>query len=276
MSIENMQDNQLKTEVKNFWDQASCGEIYASGQTAKEYYDAHGKARYELEPYIISFARFYEGYNKDILEIGTGMGADLMEWAKSGPKSLTGIDLTVRSVEHTRRRLTTYGFQAAIEMADAENLPYDNESFDLVYSWGVLHHSPDTPTAINEVYRVLRNGGVAKIMIYHKYSLVGYLLWIRYALLNGKFTRGLDDIYWHHLESPGTKAYTMKQTQQMFAKFTDVKLSSQLSFGELLQGNVGQRHQGLLLTIAKRIWPRTLLKIIFRNHGGLLLIEAQK
>lgn len=271
-----MQDNHLKTEVKNFWNKTSCGESYASGQTDKEYYDAQSKARYELEPYIISFAKFYEGYNKDILEIGIGMGADFIEWAKSRPRSLTGIDLTARSVEHTQKRLKIYGFQAAIETADAENLPYDNESFDLVYSWGVLHHSPDTPKAIDEVYRVLRHGGLAKIMIYHKYSLIGYLLWIRYALLKGKFTRSLDDVYWHHLESPGTKAYTTQQTRQMFAKFADIKLSLQLSFGELLQGNVGQRHQGLLLTIAKRIWPRTLIKKIFQNHGGMLLIEAQK
>ena len=204
------------------------------------------------------------------------MGADFIEWAKSSPKSLTGIDLTPRAVEHTKKRLAIYGFQANVEVADAENLPYSDNSFDLVYSWGVLHHSPDTSKAIKEVYRVLRPNGVARIMLYHKYSLIGYLLWIRYGLLEGKLFRKLDEIYARHLESPGTKAYTLSQVKLIFADFSELNVHSQLSFGELLQGSVGQRHQGLLLKIAKKLWPRALIKIIFKNHGGQLLIEAKK
>ena len=213
-------ENQLKKKVKDFWEEGSCGEIYASGESELEYYEAHRNARYKLEPYIPEFAKFSEGYNKDILEIGVGMGADHIEWAKSSPHSLTGIDLTSRAVEHTQNRLRVYHLHSDVKVGDAEQLPFNNETFDIVYSWGVLHHSPDTGKAIDEVYRVLRKGGVARIMIYHKYSMIGYLLWTRYALLKGKPFQSLTDIYAQHLESPGTKAYSLNEARELFKKFT--------------------------------------------------------
>lgn len=271
-----MSNSDLKTAVRDFWDELSCGEIYAVGETEREKYDTHSQARYALEPYIRDFARFAEGANRDVLEIGVGMGADHVEWAKAHPKSLTGIDLTPRAIEHTQQRLATYGLTSDVRVGDAEKLPFADNSFDMVYSWGVLHHSPDTPQAINEVYRVLRPGGVARIMIYHKYSLTGYMLWSRYGLLAGQPTRSLDDVYWHHMESPGTKAYSMQAARQMVANFATVDVRSLLSFSDLLQGAVGQRHQGFLLTVAKQLWPRPLIRTLLKNHGLMLLIEATK
>jgi ubiquinone/menaquinone biosynthesis C-methylase UbiE len=269
-------ENNLKANVKDFWDKKSCGEIYAVGQSYRDYYQSHGKARYELEPYIIDFANFHEGKDKDVLEIGVGMGADHIEWAKSKPKSLTGVDLTPKAVDHTKKRLSVYGLTSDVKVADAEKLPFDDDSFDLVYSWGVLHHSPNTPQAINEVYRVLRPGGIARIMIYHKYSLTGYMLWIRYGLFKGRLFRSLGDIYANHLESPGTKAYSQEEARKMVTLFSKVNIKIQLGFGDLLEGAVGQRHGRLLLSVAKRLWPRPLLKTLFKDHGLGLLIEACK
>ena len=271
-----MHNPDLKNDVKDFWNKESCGEIYSSGDSDEQYYTSQSKARYDLEPYITSFAKFGEGYDKDILEIGVGMGADHVEWARSKPKSLTGIDLTSRAVEHTKTRLKISGFCSDVRVADAETLPFDNDSFDLVYSWGVLHHSPNTSKAVDEVLRVLRPGGTARIMIYHRYSLIGYMLWVRYALLKGHPFKSLNDIYSNHLESPGTKAYTVQETQKIFSDFSQVDIKVQLSFADLLQGSAGQRHQGMFLTLARVIWPRTLLKTIFKNHGLMLLIEVEK
>jgi len=269
-------ESALKSEVKEFWNEKSCGERYAAGQSEKEYYESESKSRYELEPYIHDFAKFQEGKNKDVLEIGVGMGTDHAEWAKSSPKSLTGVDLTPRAIEHTKKRFALFGLTSDIREADAEQLPFDDNSFDLVYSWGVLHHSPNTPQAVKQVFRVLRPGGVTRIMIYHKYSLIGYMLWIRYGLLKGRPFKPLRDIYFNHLESPGTKAYSIEEARNMFSQFSKVDTKVQLSFGDLLEGAVGQRHRGILLSIAKRLWPRKLLRVIFKNHGLMLLIEAQK
>jgi ubiquinone/menaquinone biosynthesis C-methylase UbiE len=272
-----MQDEpHLKTDVQDFWNQQSCGEIYAVGQSDTEFYESESKNRYQLEHYILGFAKFNEGKGKDVVEIGVGMGADHVEWAKSCPKSLTGIDLTPRAIEHTKKRLALYGLESNIRVGDAENLSFEDNSFDIVYSWGVLHHSPDTPKAIDEVYRILRPGGTARIMIYQTYSLNGYMLWIRYGLLAGHPFRSLEDIYFHHLESPGTKAYTVNQAKEMCAKFSKVNTAVQLCSGDLLEGEVGQRHRGILLTVAKAIWPRWFFKAFFKNHGLFMLIEAQK
>jgi len=262
-----------KLAVRDFWNRQSCGEVYATGETLTAQLDAQALARYGLEPYIFEFARFDEGRGRDVLEIGVGMGADHLEWAKESPRSLAGVDLTPRAIELTRARLDAYGLSSTLECGDAEHLPFPDNSFDLVYSWGVLHHSPDTPRAIAEAYRVLRPGGVARVMIYHRRSITGYLLWLRYGMLAG---RGLDDVYARYLESPGTKAYTIDEAKRMFAQFENVSVRSQLSFGDLLQGAVGQRHDGTVLRIAKRLWPRALIRRALSRHGLMLLVEAEK
>ena len=269
-------ESALKSQVKEFWNEKSCGEIYVAGQSEKEYYELESKSRYRLEPYIHDFAKFQEGRNKDVLEIGVGMGTDHAEWAKSNPKSMVGVDLTLRAIEHTKKRFVLLGLTSGMAEADAEQLPFNDNSFDLVYSWGVLHHSPNTSQAIREILRVLRPGGVTRIMIYHKYSLTGYLLWIRYGLLTAHPFKSLNDIYFNYLESPGTKAFSVQETRHMFSQFSKVDTKVQLSFGDLLAGAVGQRHGGVLLSVAKRLWPRKLLSVLFKNHGLLLLIEAQK
>jgi ubiquinone/menaquinone biosynthesis C-methylase UbiE len=187
-----------KKQVRDFWNNASCGEeLYLKGET-KESYLAHAKKRYELEPEIKNFAAFDLYKEKKVLEIGVGLGAEHYQFAAAGA-DLYGIDLTERAVAHTEKRLALFDLKSKLKVADAEKLPYEDETFDLVYAWGVLHHSPNTAKAVSEVYRVLKKGGEAKIMIYHKYSLVGYMLWIRYAFLRFKPFTSLSEIYSNYL-----------------------------------------------------------------------------
>lgn len=268
--------NSLKNDVHDFWNKSSCGEIYGDVGSALNYYQSHAKKRYELEPYIQKFAEFSSGNDKAVLEIGVGMGADHIEWAKAKPKALFGIDLTERAIEHTRKRLAIYEMTSSLSTGDAEILAFKDATFDIVYSWGVLHHSPDTGKAISDVYRVLKPGGHTKIMIYYKYSLVGLMLWTRYAILKGKLLTPLREIYSKHLESPGTKAYSMKEAHKLFHEFSDIHMSVQLSFGDLLLGEVGQKHKGILLKIAKALYPRWLVRTLFFKFGLYLLIEARK
>jgi SAM-dependent methyltransferase len=264
-----------KTAVHDFWNEAACGEVYTSGTTLAEQLDAQAVARYELEPYLRPFARFREAAGRDVLEVGVGMGADHLELAKARPRRLCGVDLTERAIALTRTRLGFAGLTSDLRVADAEMLPFPDASFDLVYSYGVLHHSPDTARAVDEVARVLRPGGRARIMIYHKWSLVGLMLWARYGLLRGR-PLDLDAIYAAHLESPGTKAYTVAQARAMFARFREANVRPQLSFGDLLEGAVGQRHQGPILRLAKAVWPRRFISRMLPRFGLLLLIDAVK
>lgn len=271
-----MQNAISKDDVREYWNRNSCGEVMAVGENLDDGITNAARRRYQLEPYIGQFADFPSGQGRDVLEIGVGMGADHKEWARHGPHLLAGIDLTPRAIEFTERSLSIDGLSSLLQVGDAENLPFDDNMFDIVYSWGVLHHSPNTYAAVREVWRVLKPGGKAEVMIYHRWSIVGFMLWCRYALMAGKPWRGLTDIYSHHLESPGTKAYSSAQAAAMFADFATVQISVQLNHGDLLQGDVGQRHQGLLLAIAKAIWPRWLIRALFPRLGLYLLITAEK
>lgn len=268
-------DENVKQAVHGFWNQASCGEVSMRGESLRAQFEAQARLRYDVEPYLAPFARFHDGKGHDVLEIGVGVGADHLEWARSGPRSLSGIDLTERAVEKTAERLAVYGFRSDLRVADAERLPFPDASFDIVYSYGVLHHTPNTPAAVEEVRRVLRPNAIARIMIYHSPSIVGLLLWTRYGLLAGKPWTPLSRIYAEELESPGTKAYSIAEARALFARFSEVEARSQVSHGDLLDGVVGQRHRSRALEAAKVLWPRRILKRM-NVLGTALLIDAKK
>ena len=262
----------LKTQVHDFWNANSCGEVYAVGDSEAEAYDAQAATRYALEPFIARFAKFHEGAGKKVLEVGVGMGADHTQWMRSAPARLVGVDLTPRAIGFTRKRCPA----SSLSVADAEVLPLPSEAFDIVYSWGVIHHSPDTPRCVAEIHRVLRPGGVARVMIYHTSSIVGFMLWARYALLAGRPSTSMREIYSRYLESPGTKAYSLSEARELFRAFSSFNASIELSPGDLFTGEAGQRHNGVALKVLRRIWPRGIVKKVFRQRGLFLLIEARK
>jgi SAM-dependent methyltransferase len=263
-------------QVRDFWQAGACGETYAQGESLRERLATQARTRYTLEPYLRRFARFEDGRGREVLEIGVGMGADHLEWARGSPRSLTGVDLTSQAIELTRARLGLAELRSRLSVADAERLPFRDESFDLVYSWGVIHHSPDTLAAVREIRRVLRPGGRVRVMIYQHRSLVGAMLWLRYALAVGRPWLSLREIYASHLESPGTKAFTPEEAAAMFSGFCEVQVRSELSPGDLLLGAAGQRHRGILLDTARRLYPRRAVRHLLAGFGLHLLIEAKR
>jgi SAM-dependent methyltransferase len=263
-----------KVAVRDFWDAQACGEVYAVGETLDEQFARQADARYRLESYIRPFARF-DGVGKDVLEIGVGMGADHAEWARSRPRRLVGVDLTPRAIDRTRQRLEFDGLESELTVTDAELLPFPDESFDVVYSWGVLHHSPDTQRAFDEARRVLRPGGELRAMIYHRPSIVAIMLWLRYALAKGRPWTSLTEIYATHLESPGTKGYRLSEARELVSGFASSDVRAHISFGDLLEGEAGQRHRGRLLLLARRLWPRPVLRRCHRL-GLYVFITARK
>jgi ubiquinone/menaquinone biosynthesis C-methylase UbiE len=270
-----MSELDSKREVHDFWNQASCGEaLYLTDQDQTSF-NTHLHMRYSLEPFILDFAKFSQTQALKVLEIGVGLGADHQMFAQAGAQ-LYGIDLTERAIENTRTRLACFNLESSLAVGDAENLNFQDEMFDIVYSWGVLHHSPNTLRAIQEVHRVLKPGGLARIMIYHTFSLVGFMLWLRFGLLRLHPFIGTKEIYSKYLESPGTKAYSVKEARCLFQGFHEVSIQTVLTHADLLDSAVGQRHRGALLSLARKVWPRWLIRRLLPNAGLFMLIEARK
>jgi ubiquinone/menaquinone biosynthesis C-methylase UbiE len=108
--------------------------------------------------------------DKDVLDVGFGSGFSVQLFAEAGA-TVTGVDLTPWAVETTRARLEAFGLQAEVEEGDAEQLPFKDESFDFVFSWGVIHHTGDMDRALSELVRVCRPRGTVVLMVYNRRSL---------------------------------------------------------------------------------------------------------
>jgi ubiquinone/menaquinone biosynthesis C-methylase UbiE len=260
--------SELKSAVRDFWNAEPCGTRYLGSH---QDFEAHAQARYGLEPFIPKFAQFADSRGLRVLEIGVGMGSDYLEWLKAGAIA-TGVDLSQASLNMANRRCEAYGFTPDLRLADAERLPFADNSFDVVYSYGVMHHSPDTPQCIQEALRVLKPGGQARIMIYHHPSMTGLLLWARYGAGRKSLRRAVYD----HLESPGTKSYTEREAHALMTGFEKIHTEVVFSPGDLLLNDPSSRFQSPLYRAVWKFYPRWIVRTFAKKWGLFLLITAQK
>jgi SAM-dependent methyltransferase len=162
--------NDLKDRVRAFWQAHPCGTKFSdAAMGTPEFFERVEAHRYTKEWHIPDAADFAGARGLRVLEIGCGLGTDGAQFAKAGA-DYTGIDLTEAAIELARRRFEVSGLRGEFRVADAENLDFADQSFDLVYSHGVLHHTPDTARAVQEIHRVLKPGGRAIVMLYHRGS----------------------------------------------------------------------------------------------------------
>jgi ubiquinone/menaquinone biosynthesis C-methylase UbiE len=265
----------LKEAVRRHWQAEPCGTREASPEERRAFFDGIERDRYAWEPYIKPFARFERGRGKRVLEVGVGAGTDFINWVRNGAVA-TGVDLTEHGVALTRERLALEGLSAEVMVADAERLPFDDASFDIVYSYGVLHHSPNTAAAVREVHRVLKPGGTAIVMVYHHPSWVGLMLWgLHYAARLRPWVSPRQAVF-EHLESPGTKVYTVAEGEALFTDFARATVRPQLSHGDLLLMPPAAKYRGWAHRLAWRLYPRWAVRRLGDRLGTGLMIEAVK
>lgn len=234
-----------KLRAREQWGQDPCGAEYDREHElgTREFFDEIERHRYSeyggWMPRLMGFQNFRDAR---LLEVGCGMGTDLLQFSRGGARCV-GIDLTPRSIEITQHRFNLYDADGAFMISDGEHLPFRDESFDVVYSNGVLHHTPDTEGAIREVHRVLRPGGVAKVMLYHRNSLNYWIeIVLRRGVLGAEFLRGRssEEImsrvieFSDHEARPLVKVYSRREARKLFRLFKDVKVDvEQLTRAEL-------------------------------------------
>lgn len=200
-----------------------------------------------------------------LLEVGCGLGTDLRQFARLGAK-VVAIDLSKSNALISKRGLEVYELEGEVLVADAENLPFRDSSFNIVYSFGVLHHTPNTQRAINEIYRTLKQGGGTLTMLYHK-GLAYYWIILRHGILSLELLqlpmeKLISKRYDH---TPLSKMYTRRQAKRLFRQFSQVKLEC-LNFGGI------QEHPQL-----KKLWKLyTISPILEKMLGSFLIISAKK
>jgi len=163
-------NSELKERVREFWQAHPCGSKFSDAEVGtREFFDRVEQHRFEKEWHIPDAANFAGSKGLRVLEIGCGVGTDGLQFARAGA-TYTGVDLTDAAIELARKNFASAGLKGEFRVADAEHLEFADESFDLVYSHGVLHHTPDIEAALREIHRVLKPGGRAVVMLYHRGS----------------------------------------------------------------------------------------------------------
>jgi ubiquinone/menaquinone biosynthesis C-methylase UbiE len=125
-------------------------------------------------PWLFEVVPFASFGGRRVVELGCGAGFDAYELCRQGA-DYTGLDITPRNAELTRRHLAYYGYTPRVQVADAERLPFADQEFDIAYSNGVLHHTPDIGRAFAEAHRVLKRGGEFWVILYHRHSIFHWI-----------------------------------------------------------------------------------------------------
>jgi 2-polyprenyl-3-methyl-5-hydroxy-6-metoxy-1,4-benzoquinol methylase len=214
---------------------------------------------------------------KRVLEIGCGLGSHAQLLAEAGC-SLVAIDVTPKAVELTRRRLELQGIMADVRLVDAEHMEFEDEEFDFVWSWGVIHHSANPERIMKEVHRVLRPFGEFRLMVYHRSSLQAYTTTIRGAL-SGKFFKGIStaDILSYYSDGYIARFYTRPElsTVLLGCGFSTVTISVLGQKSELIplpgKGVSGRLKSGLL-----SMFPDSVAEHILSKFGVFLFAIAMK
>jgi len=248
------------SDVRTFWEEHPVGvHLVDEALDSAWFFDAYRSYRYRTEWHIRELVPFASAVGQRVLEIGCGMGADGSCFAEAGARYVA-VDLTETALTASRRHFRGVGLEGGFVRGSGEDLPFADGSFDLVYSHGVLHHTPRTERAFDEVHRVLRPGGRFVVMLYHRHSFNYYvriMLAMRAAVLGYTAARRLgfarpapvastrerhyamvERHGWSYFrarefvnhctdgpECPIARAYSRRQVAQMLGRFEDVRFA---------------------------------------------------
>jgi SAM-dependent methyltransferase len=208
--------------VKEFWETHVNNEYYTDEERASDaYFSAIEERRYSWHYHLQELFDSLQGSQARLLEVGSGIGVDSIQLARCG-FDVTAIDLTENAIAVARKFAERRGVKIDFRLGNAERLDFPDESFDAIYSFGVLHHTPDIEQAVSEVRRVLRPGGTAYVMLYHRDSLVN--LTHKVLRLPYESPRDRTD------HCPVVYTFSRRGAKRLFSEFSEVSVRAEYPF----------------------------------------------
>lgn len=233
-----------KDEAQRQWDRDACGSHYVKNApegTLDWFLEAEDYRYGSYAPWMPDLMEFNRHRGHKVLEVGGGMGTDLCQFAANGA-IVTDLDLSEGHLAKARENFRLRGLAAEFRHGDGERIPFADSTFDVVYSNGVIHHTPNTLEVIREIYRVLKPGGRVIIMVYAENSLHYWRNLVRdLGLRNAMLERvSIGEIMSQHVElsshdqKPLVKVYTANRLRRMFGDFKNVKIYKRQMIAEEL------------------------------------------
>ncbi len=210
-------------KVQEFWDRRPCNIRHSPKPVGtREYFDEVEKRKYFVEPHIPRFAQFERWKGKKVLEIGCGIGTDMINFARAGAY-VTAVELSKKSLEIARKRAEVYGLQNRIKFyhGNAEELSkfVPIEPYDLIYSFGVIHHTPNPENVIKEIKKYCHKNTEVKIMVYNRFSWKVFWILLKFGKLRFWDWKRIIARYSEAQEgSPVTYTFTKKEIERLLRK----------------------------------------------------------
>lgn len=223
VSLKLSESDILIGKVRNFWDEHPCNINHSPKMVGtREYFEEVERRKYFVEPHILRFAEFARWRGKRVLELGCGIGTDTINFARHGAY-VSAVELSERSLELAKHRAKVYGLRDRIKFycGNAEELDkfVPVEPYDLIYSFGVIHHTPHPQRIIEQIRNYTYPDSTIKIMVYHWYSWK--VLWILLTYGKAKFWR-MKELVARYSEKargcPCTYTFTRNQIARLLEK----------------------------------------------------------
>ncbi|MEM6552767.1 MAG: class I SAM-dependent methyltransferase [Planctomycetota bacterium] len=264
--------------VADYWNRRPCNIRHSPEPVGtRAYFDQVRDRKYRIEPHIPGFADFPAWAGKRVLEVGCGIGTDTMSFAQAGA-DVTAVDLSEASIELAQRRASVYGMTDRVRFVrgDAEQLGtlVGDTGFDLVYSFGVIHHTPNPGAVLEQARRIIRPGGTLKVMVYHRYATKVL------GILAGRGFRvwDLDRLIAEQSEAqtgcPVTYSYTRESARDLIesAGFTAKSIDIDHIFPYRIKEYVKYQYRKRM---PWRVMPASVFRGIERRFGWHVLVTAK-
>lgn len=249
-------------DVKKFWDQRPCNIHHSNKEIGTvEYFNEVSEKKFFVEPHIINFTDFASWKNKKVIEVGCGIGTAGVEFAKAGA-DYTGIELSEESLTLAKKRFNIFSKTAKFYSGNAEELStfVPIETYDLVYSFGVIHHSPNPERIISEIKKYMNENSILKIMLYAENSWKNYMI-----------KAGLDQPE-AQTGCPIANVYSIERVKKLLTDYHILNITQD----HIFPYKIKDYKKGIY---TKHPWfesmPSNMFKVLEKNLGWHLLITAK-